>query len=70
MGGKGSGKKQEIKLPKEEPKKKMVKKYRCMIGGQSKDFSSQKEAREMALDVLNTGRVFYLELSEVQVEDC
>ena len=58
----------------EEPKKfkepKKFEKWRCKIGGQSKDFNSQDEARRMALDVLNTGKVFFLELSEVTISDC
>ena len=70
MGGQGSGKKKEVELPKEEPKKKMVDKYRCTISKQWKDFDKQSDARNMAKDVLGTDKVFFLELSEVQVEDC
>ena len=57
-------KKIEVPKPVKVPEKKS--KYRCTIGGQHRDFDTQKEAREMALKVLNTGQVFYLTLEEIK----
>ena len=51
------------------PIKKKIKKYRCIIRYQHLDFNSQEEARKMLLDVLNTGRIYYCSLEEIEVEE-
>ena len=54
--------------PKESIIKK-VKKYRVMINAQSRDFDTQQEAIQMALDILTTKRIYYLTLSEFTTDE-
>ena len=63
MGGKGSGKK------KQEPEKKMVKKYRVLISKQWRDFDGQEEARKYAREVLQNDAIYFMSCEKVEVEE-
>ena len=62
-------KKETPKEPEKIEAPKKVKKWRCSIGAQSKDFDTQEEARNMAIEILQTRKVFFLELKGVEVDD-
>ncbi|KKM26149.1 hypothetical protein LCGC14_1587580 [marine sediment metagenome] len=65
MGRKGSGTKKA-----EAPKKCMITKYKLTIDSQTKTFNFQREAREAAIKILESGHVYFLSLNEIKVEGC